>query len=74
MVSSLQSRSEPIILSFQKSKVIPVVKFNKRMYRYVILSGQDDEDWLKADDRVLEGKEDADVTLEDKVFWYKRRL
>jgi len=51
-----------------------VVKFDKHMYQDVILSGQDDEDWLKAYDRVLEGKADADVTLEDEVLWYKGRL
>jgi len=32
------------------------------MYQDVILSSQDDEDWLKAYDRELEGKADADVT------------
>jgi murein endopeptidase len=44
------------------------------MYQDVILSGQDDKDWLKAYDRVLEGQADADVTLEDEVLWYKGRL
>ena len=44
------------------------------MYQDVILSSQDDEDWLKAYDRELEGKADADVTWEDKVLWYKGML
>jgi hypothetical protein len=74
MVSSLQSRAEPIIFSSQTLKAIPVVKFDKHMYQDVILSGQEDEDWLKAYDRALEGKADADVTLEDEVLWYKGRL
>jgi len=74
MVSSLQSRVEPIILSSQTLKAISVVKFDKHMYQDVILSGQDDEEWLKAYDRVLEGKSDADVTLEDEVLWYQGRL
>jgi hypothetical protein len=68
MVSSLQSRAKPTILSSQTMKVIPVVKFDKHMYQDVILSGQEDKDWLKAYDRALEGKADADVTLEDKVL------
>jgi len=74
MVSSLQSLSEPIVVSSHTLKVIPVVKFDKHMYQDVILSGQDDEDWLKAYDRVLEGKADADVRLEDEVIWHKGRL
>jgi len=74
IISSLQSGSEPIILSSQILKAIPVVKFDKHMYQDVILSGQDDEDWLKAYDRLLEGKADADVILEDEVLWYKGRL
>jgi hypothetical protein len=59
------------MFSSQILKAIPVVKFDKHMYLDVNLSGQDDEDWLKAYDRALEGKVDADVTLEDEVFWYK---
>jgi len=43
------------------------------MYQDVILSGQDDEDWLKAYNRALKGKADEDVTLEDEVLWYKGR-
>jgi len=74
MVLSLQSQVEPIILSSQTLKAIPVVRFDKHMYQDMILSGQDDEDWLKAYDRVLEGKADADVTLEDEVLWYKGRI
>jgi hypothetical protein len=74
IVSSLQSRAEPIILSSRTLKAIPTVKFDKHMYQDVILSGQDDEDWLKAYERVLEEKADADVTLEDEVLWYKGRL
>jgi len=74
MVSSLQSRSEPIILSSQTLNMIPVVKFDNHMYQDVVLSSQDDEDWLRAYDRVLEGKADADVTLEDEVLWNKGRL
>jgi len=51
-----------------------VVKFDKHMYQDVILSGQDDEDWLRAYDRVWEGKADADITLEDEVMWYQETL
>jgi hypothetical protein len=65
---------EPIIFSSQTLKAIPVVKFNKHVYQDVILSGQDDEDWLRACDRALEGKAGADVTLEDEVLWYKGRI
>jgi hypothetical protein len=74
MVSSLQSRAEPIIFSSHTLKALPVVKFDKHMYQDEILSGQDDEDWLKAYNRVLAGKADTDVTLEDEVLWYKGRL
>ena len=74
MVLSLQSRVEPIILSSRILTAIPVVKFDKHMYQNVILTGQDDKDWLKAYDKALEGKADADVTLEDEVLWYKGRL
>jgi len=73
MVWSIQSRSEPTILSSLTLKVIPVVKFDKRIYQDVILSGQDDEDWLKAYNRVLKGNADADVTLENEVQWHKLR-
>jgi hypothetical protein len=68
MVSALQSWSEPFIFSSQTLNIIPVVKFDEHMYKDDILSGQDDEDWLKVYDKVLEGKADADVTLEDKVL------
>jgi len=44
------------------------------MYQDVLSLGQDDEDWLKAYDRVLEQKADSDVTLEYNVRWYKERL
>jgi hypothetical protein len=65
---------EPIIFSSQTLKAIPVFKFNKHVYQDVILSGQDDEDWLRACDRALEGKAGTDVTLEDEVLWYKGRI
>jgi len=55
MVSSLQSQAEPLILSSHILKAIPMVKFDPHMYQDVIISGQDDEDWLKAYDKVLEG-------------------
>jgi hypothetical protein len=74
MVSSLQSWSEPIILSSQTLRTIPAVKFDKHMYQDGILYGQDDEDLPKAYDKVLEGRADSDVTLEDEVLWYKGRL
>jgi len=74
MVSSCELRAEPIILSSQKLNAIPVVKFDKHMYPNVISSGQDDEDWLKAYDKALEAKADADITLEDEVLWFKGRL
>jgi hypothetical protein len=35
------------------------------MYQDVIISGQNDKEWLKGYDRALEGREDADVTLKD---------
>jgi len=44
------------------------------MNQNVILCSQDDEDWMKVHDRPSEGKEDTDVTLQDKVLWYKGRL
>jgi len=74
MVSSLQTQLEPIILSSQILKTICVVKFDKHKYQDVNLSGQDDEDWLKADNQVLERKADADVKLKNEVLWYKGRL
>jgi len=74
VVSSLQSRLESIVFSSQTVKTIPVVKFDKHTYQDVIISVQDDEDWLKAYDRVMEGKADADVILEDEVLWKKGRL
>jgi hypothetical protein len=55
-------------------KAIPVVKVDKHVYQDFILSGQDDEDWLKAYGRALEGKENAGVTLGDEVLWYNGRL
>jgi hypothetical protein len=55
-------------------QAIPVVKFDKHVYEDVLLSGQDDEDRLKAYDRVLDGKADIDITLEDEVLWFKGRL
>jgi len=54
-------------------EAIPVVKFDKHMYQDVILSGQDDKDWLKWYHKALEGQADTDVTLEDEVLWYKGR-
>jgi len=74
MVSSFLSPAEPIIFSSQTLTAIAVVKFDKQMYRDVILSGPDDEDWLTASDKALEGKADPDLTLEDEVLWYKARL
>jgi hypothetical protein len=71
MVLSLQSPSELTIHSSQILKAIPVVKFDKCIYQDVILSSQDAEDWLKAYNRVLEEKADADVTLENEVLWNK---
>jgi hypothetical protein len=55
-------------------QAVPVVKFDKHVYEDVLLFGQDDEDRLKAYDRVLDGKADTDVTLEDEVLWFKGRL
>jgi hypothetical protein len=74
MILSLQSRAEPILLSPKTLKAIPVVKFDKHMYQDVILAGKDDEDWLRAYDRALDGMADADVTLDDEVLWYKGRV
>lgn len=51
-----------------------MVKFDQNMYQDVILCGQDDEDWLRAYDKALQGNADADVILEDDVLWYKGRL
>jgi hypothetical protein len=51
-----------------------MVKFDKHMYQDVILSNPDDEDWLKAYDRVMAGQADADVILEDEVLWKKEML
>jgi hypothetical protein len=49
-----------------------VVKFDKQMHQDVILSSQNDKDWLKAYDSVLHGKADANVALEDELHWYER--
>jgi len=58
----------------QRLKAITVVKFNKHMYQDLIISDQDDEDWLQAYHRALDGQADTDITLEDEVLWYKGRL
>jgi hypothetical protein len=71
MVSTVQSRAEPINFSSQILKDIRIVKFYKHMYQDVILSGQEDEDWLKSYDRVLEGKADPAVIQEDEILWYE---
>jgi len=52
VVLSLQSGSEPTILSSQTLKATAVVKFDIHMYQDVILSAQDDANWLRAYDRV----------------------
>jgi hypothetical protein len=44
------------------------------MNQDVILSGQDDEDWLQAYNNALEEKVDTDVTREDEFLWCKARL
>jgi len=74
MFSSLQSRSELIIIGSQTSKGISAVKIDTHMYQDVLLCHQHDEDRLKAYDRALEGKVDADVTNEDQVLCYKASL
>jgi hypothetical protein len=74
MVSFLQSRSATIVFSSQTVKIVPMVKFDKHMYQDVILSNPDDEDWLKAYDRVMAGQADADGILEDEVLWKKEML
>jgi hypothetical protein len=74
IISSLQSWLEPLILSSQTLKAIPVVKLNRHMYQDMILSRQDVADWPKAYDIVVEGKADADITLENEVIWYTGRL
>jgi len=71
MVLFHQLQSKPIILSSQTFTAITVLKFDKHIYQNVILSAQEDEDWLEAYDRVLQGKANADVTLEDKPHCYE---
>jgi len=51
-----------------------VVKVEKHKYKDVIVSAQDEEDWLQPYERALEGHEGAGVTFEDDVFWYIGRL
>lgn len=45
-----------------------MVKVEKHKYKDVIVSAQDEEDWLQPYERALEGHEGAGVTFEDDVF------
>ena len=51
-----------------------MVKFDNHRFQEVILSGQDPKDWLNAYARALKGRADVDVTHDDEVLWYKRRI
>jgi hypothetical protein len=73
-VESLQSQGEPNILLSQILKATAMLNFVIHMYQDVIMSGRDEYHCLVAYDTVSARREDADVTLEDEVLGYKRRL